>query len=198
VRTDRLSSWEQQQERCFPCTWCLLPSSLLQYQWQGNTEQSARNFRFSARCAFLSIYVSLRGWMERKKVGGGGTLSKRRYNRVKPVVRSRRLWVGITLRASAGGGHRVIVISLHPMLSLSSRYCWVCSLLRVVAVYVMVCPGHIYSWARGKTTGVQVNWAPIHAYSVGLFVPEIFLSFTSRGLQVVCTLPNPAVSLYTA
>jgi len=45
---------------------------------------------------------------------------------VKAVVRSGRCELGITLRASAGGRHRVIVIFLHPMLSLSSGYCWAC------------------------------------------------------------------------
>jgi hypothetical protein len=45
---------------------------------------------------------------------------------VKAVVRARRCELGITLGASAGGRHRVIVIFLHPMLSLSSRYCWTC------------------------------------------------------------------------
>lgn len=45
---------------------------------------------------------------------------------MKAVVRSGRCELGITLRASAGGRHRVIVIFLHPMLSLSSGYCWAC------------------------------------------------------------------------
>lgn len=45
---------------------------------------------------------------------------------MKAVVRSGRCELGITLRPSAGGRHRVIVIFLHPMLSLSSGYCWAC------------------------------------------------------------------------